>query len=306
MSPIKTNRSNYTMTIIDFITETYCLIDDEVKILTKNKNLRHRGFSPELSDSEVITMEVVGEYLGHSKDTHIWKCFKNNMKHMFPKIGSRCNFIKQSANLWHIKQLIQQELIMKYLQYEKTYIVDGFPVPVCHYARASRCKSFNEEAGYGYCAAKDEKYYGFKGHLIVDEDGIIHSFTLTEPTVDERVALKDICGNIKGLLLGDKGYISRELSEELTEYGTNLQTPVRSNMDESRPKWFLKYLQAKRKIVETVISQLSRTFNIQSIRVRDMWHLTNRFTRKILAHNICTIINLKNGFNILAIEPLVN
>jgi hypothetical protein len=52
------------MTIIDFTTETYCLIDDEVKILTKNKSLRHRGFFPKLSDSEVITMEVVGEYLG--------------------------------------------------------------------------------------------------------------------------------------------------------------------------------------------------------------------------------------------------
>ena len=155
---------------------------------------------------------------GYSKDTHIWKYFKNYMKHMFPKIGSRCNFIKQSANLWHIKQLIQQVLVLKYLQYEKTYIVDGFPVPVCHYARASRCKNFKE----------------------------------------------------------------------------------------GRPKWFLKYLRAKRKIVETVISQLSRTFNIQSIRVRDMWHLTNRFTRKVLAHNICTLINLKNGFNILDIESLVN
>ena len=56
------------------------------------------------------------------------------------------------------------------------HVIDGFPIPVCHYARSSRCRSFKGTASYGYCAAKDEKYYGFKGHIIVDFNGVINSF----------------------------------------------------------------------------------------------------------------------------------
>ena len=57
------------MTTEDFIIETYCLTDDEYKILIKKHGkLRSRGFSPKLSDSEVITMEIIGEYLGYHTD----------------------------------------------------------------------------------------------------------------------------------------------------------------------------------------------------------------------------------------------
>jgi len=38
----------------------------------------------------------------------------------------------------------------------------------------------------------------------------------------------------------------------------------------------------------------------------EKFRLKCRRCRKILAHNICTMINLKYNFNILDIEPLVN
>jgi len=295
------------MTTEDFITETYCLIDDEYKILIENYGkLRSRGFTPKLSDSEVITMEIIGEYIGHHNDKAIWKYFKNNMKDLFPIICSRSSFVKQSANLWHIKQLLQNRIIFCHIDMNDLHVVDGFPIPICHYCRSSRCKSFKGEADYGYCSAKDEKYYGFKGHIIVDSNGIIKSFTFANPTIDERIALLDICKDIKGTLLGDKGYIKKELTDKLLEDGIFLQTPLRSNMKENRPKWILKFMRSKRKIVETVIAQLSKVFGMQTVRVKDLWHLTNRMARKILAHNICTVINKKYGFNILNIEPIVN
>ena len=37
----------------------------------------------------------------------------------------------------------------------------GFPMPLCHYQRAKGCRLFIGEANFGYCASKDEKYYGF-------------------------------------------------------------------------------------------------------------------------------------------------
>jgi hypothetical protein len=46
-------------------------MDEMVPLVTKGKRLRHRGPLPTLTDSEVITMEVIGTYLGLSQDQEI-------------------------------------------------------------------------------------------------------------------------------------------------------------------------------------------------------------------------------------------
>ena len=73
------------MTLEDFIINTYCFVDDYLK-QTNLIHLRKRGESPSLSDAEVITMEIVGEYLGHGFDKRIWSYFKEHWRHFFPKI----------------------------------------------------------------------------------------------------------------------------------------------------------------------------------------------------------------------------
>ena len=54
------------MNLDDFIITCFCLIDEMLPVVTKGKRLRERGPMPKLADSEVITMEVVGTYLGLS------------------------------------------------------------------------------------------------------------------------------------------------------------------------------------------------------------------------------------------------
>ena len=46
------------MDLYTFITVVFCLTDDWLK----DKKLCQRGSQPELADSEVLTMEVVGEF----------------------------------------------------------------------------------------------------------------------------------------------------------------------------------------------------------------------------------------------------
>lgn len=117
--------------------------------------------------------------------------------------------------------------------------IDGLPIRLCCLTYAGRCRSFRGQASYGYCAAKDEKFYGFRGHLLVSADGIITGFTLTPANGDEREALWDLLPEIQGLLIGDKGYISAWLRQELQRYGIDLQTALRSNMCDVRPKFWI-------------------------------------------------------------------
>ena len=87
-------------------------------------------------------------------------------------------------------------------------------------------------------------------HRTTNFDGVISSVMLTSANIDERDALWEITENIKGLLIGDKGFIRPILKQELTTVGIDLQTPLRKNMKDERPKSFVKQLVSKRRLVE--------------------------------------------------------
>ena len=88
-----------------FYHSCFCLKDEEMKKVLKGKKLRERGLAPGLSDSEVITMEIVGEFLGKDCDKAIWEYFKSHWLHFFPKIPDRSNFVRQAANLHSLYRL---------------------------------------------------------------------------------------------------------------------------------------------------------------------------------------------------------
>jgi hypothetical protein len=156
---------------------------------------------------------------------------------------------------------------------DSIHLVDGFPMPVCKYARASGSRCFKGEAGFSYCAAKDEKYYGFEGHVLISFEGIICSYALTAANVDERDVLPEMSAGLQGLLIGDKGYIRHALKRELAQQGIDLQTPLWKNMQDLRPRAFVGQLMLSRRLVETVIGQLTKRFHIEKVRARDTWHL---------------------------------
>ena len=293
------------MSVEDFIIYVYCCVEDTCLTIV-NQPLRSRGFMPKLSDAEVITMEIVGEFMGKDHDKGIWRYFHNHWHGWFPNLGSRANFAKQSANLWALKRRIQDHIAWQIGAMEDSiHLVDGFPMPVCKYARASGSRCFKGEAGFSYCAAKDEKYYGFEGHVLVSFEGIICGYALTAANVDERDVLPEMAAGLHGLLIGDKGYIRPGLKQELGQQGIDLQTPLRKNMPDLRPKAFVSQLMSSRRLVETVIGQLTERFHIEKVRARDTWHLANRFIRKLLAHTMGCFLGKLMGNPTLLFESLV-
>jgi hypothetical protein len=295
------------MPVEDFIIITFCFVEEELKKIERGRNIRQRGFQPKLSDAEVITMEIIGEYLGIDCDKWIWQYFMRHWLSWFPNLGSRENFVRQATNLWYYKQQMQKNLSdLIGGRTDNIHMIDGFPVPVCRYKRARRCKRFKGEATFGYCASKSEHYYGFHGHLLVSFDGIISHFSLTRTTVDEREAMLDMTEHIHGLLIGDKGYISQEKKEYLFQNKRiDLQTPLRDNMKETRDLGSVKRLMDVRRKIETVIGQLSEQFKIEKVRAKDLWHLMHRMIRKLLSHTMGVLINKLLGRDPLHFDGLI-
>lgn len=167
--------------IEEFIIAVFCCVDELLSEVTKGQRLRSRGFEPSLSDSKVITMEVLGEFQGIEADKGIWQYFRRHCwLSLFPQLKSRSSFVRQAANLWQYKQRLQQQLAQQIGAFDdELHIVDGMPISLCCFTRAPRCQSFQGQANYGYCAAKDETFYGFRGHLLLSSAGIITGFALT-------------------------------------------------------------------------------------------------------------------------------
>ena len=65
------------MPLEEFIIRVFCWVDEGVEAVTNGIELRTCGLAPRLSDSEVITMEIVGEMLGHDGDKAIWDYWPN-------------------------------------------------------------------------------------------------------------------------------------------------------------------------------------------------------------------------------------
>jgi len=294
------------MPIDDFIIHVFCWVEDYFAKVV-NKPLRQRGPAAKLSDSEVITLEVVGEFIGLHEDKAIWEYFTRHWSSWFPQLGSRKTFVKQAAHLWRVKETLQQLMAKELLAFEDDiHLFDGFPLPICHFRRAKFSKNFRGEATYGYCAAKAETYYGFKGHLVISLSGVATQFTVTEAHVDERDVLPELTDVFNGLLIADKGLIRPELTELLRSKGIELQTPLRANMKDNRPHAFVKKIVSVRRLVETVIGQLTDRFEIERIRAKKLWHFLRRVTRKILSHTIAFAINKQlNPENPLQFEQLL-
>src|SRR5512143_4286812 len=168
------------MSLEEFIIPVFCWVEDYCELVTGGVKLRRGGFAPRLSDSEVITLEIVGELLGHDGDEAIWSYFKRHWAAWFPGLGDRSTFVRQAANLWRVKQVLHERLVAELgARGADGYIIDGFPIAVCKLVRAIHSQVLKAEADYVYCAAKREYYYGLKAHLLIDLRGVAVGITVT-------------------------------------------------------------------------------------------------------------------------------
>ena len=142
----------------DFIIWVYCLVCTHYEEVKKNHPVRCQGGgAPKLTDAEVITMEICGEYFRLWTDKGIFSYFRDNSGHFFPRLTNRTLFVRQAANLWQISELIQQRIVEGGGQRTANWqVIDTLPVPICRTSRAKRSGFRAFETDYGYCAAQRE------------------------------------------------------------------------------------------------------------------------------------------------------
>jgi len=183
-------------------------------------------------------------------------------------------------------------LLAEIFAYGEAFIIDSMPVPVCKRARARRCKKVRGKAYCGYCAAKKEKFFGWRLHLICDPDGVPVAFDLLPASEQDITPLHELTANLPegASVFGDKGYISAEDARTiLDEVGIRIVAIPRKNMPAN--SWADEYdMRFYRKRIETVYSQLE-SMGIQALHARTNIGFDLKVWASLLALAFTNIIN---------------
>ena len=234
---------------------------------TTEQNKRNRKAA--LSNSEIITILIAfhgGQFRNFKHFYLNYVCV--HQKNCFPKLVSYNRFIELS----HRSALP----FMLFLHYccrgECTGIsfIDSTVLRVCHNKRIKRNKVFKDMAKVGKSSMG--WFFGFKLHLIINDKGEILSFYLSQGnTSDSNVKMiTKMTKEIVGKMFGDKGYISKALSDILFGNGIQLITAVRRNMKTQALSNEEKLLLRKRSVIETVNDELKNICQVEHTRHRSV------------------------------------
>jgi len=289
------------MDITTFMIAVYCLIDDRVA----GQHLRKRGPQPTLRDSEVLTIEVVGEFLGLDTESNIFTHFCRYYSDWFPALRkiTRTTFTRQAANLWKVKQELWRRLTQCIPHDPNLNIVDSFPVPVCRFARATYCRSLRAVAAYGHDEVARQTYYGLRAHVRLSWPGVIVEATLAPANISDIEGAEELLQGVYGFALADRNYWKPELREQLQTQGLDLLTPFKFAKYQKQP--YPRSLTHMRYRIETVFGQLVERFHAKRVWARDLWHLTSRWMRKFLSHTLAVYFCSLENISYLSFAKLV-
>ncbi|WP_373727085.1 IS982 family transposase [Bacteroides heparinolyticus] len=265
----------------DKVTEIFCIIDEFDKNLDAelSKNLYlacragsgkcHRCRAGRLSESEIMTILVCyhfGTYRNFKE--YYLNCIRGRFHREFPDAVSYNRFVELMPRVY-----LKMMLFMKLHAFGRCTgitFVDSTMLPVCHNVRRYFNKVFaglakNGKGTMGWC-------HGFKLHLLCNDSGEIITFCLTGANVDDRdervwnVFTKELYGKV----FADRGYIKRELFENLFDRGIHLVHGVKANMKNRLMPMWDRIMLRKRYIIECVNELLKSKANLVHSRHRSI------------------------------------
>lgn len=280
--------------LADFCLWIYCLVDDAwVQIAPL---LQRPGPLPACSDSELIAMALLAECRGLDKETEVLAWWRERpQRALFPHVPSRTRFNRRRRALARAINLVRQIVLRSLdLAEDNQCVIDSLPIPVMgfHLVPGGSREWATHEARFGRCASKKQTLYGYKLHCVMTLGGVILDFSLAPANETDLIVGTGLLFGLRDrLVVGDKGYISAALAEELRGQGVRVVTLPRRNQAAQVAPAVRRLVNGVRQIVETVNGQLVEQFHIQTNHAYSFDGLCARLYTKLTAHTLCIKIN---------------
>jgi len=279
----------------DFCLWTYVVVDDIWQQIAPR--FRRPGPKPLCSDSELLTMALIGECRGWNMETELLSHW-SEYRALFPHLPSQSRFNRRRRNLMQAFNLVRRTLLAQLdAAADRQTVIDSLPIPVMqfHLAPGSRATPVWKAAGarFGKVITKKQTIFGYKLHVLATVSGIILDFELAPANErDLTVGIELLEGHSDLEVIADKAYISAPIAAQLqAERGILLHTVPRKNQQRQISASAARLLGQIRQIIETVNQQLQGQFHIETNYAHSLWGLCTRLHTKLAAHTLCIRLN---------------
>ena len=169
-----------------FLVTVYTLVDDRYRAESAPLKPAVEGRPTTLSDSEVLTLLLAGQWLGNAERA-LYRHAARHWRAYFPRLGDRSSFNRRARDLAGVLvrliPLLARELGAPAAAYE---VLDGVPVPLMRRCRGVKHRTFGDEAGIGRGGSDRDWYYGCELLVAATDAGAVTGFLLGPPATDDR------------------------------------------------------------------------------------------------------------------------
>jgi len=272
----------------------FVLVDDWYQKYGAELLKGKRGAKPVFSDSEVITLLIMMDFIPYPSERQFLGFIRANYLYLFPHLIDRTQFNRRARSL----RLLVEEFRRYWVNelgatHATTLLLDTKPVPVVGYKRSKKHSHFAEKAAYGVCSSRKMKYFGFKLVMLSTLDGIPVAYELVPANTDERDAAEEVLAYAWNCnILGDKGFIGEEWQQEQSDWhGNRIWTQKRINQKRQNDPAFDRWLNSVRERIEGAFNELQNTGrNLERLLAKKMDGLGTRVIAKMTSHIVKLVL----------------
>ncbi|HXT46644.1 MAG TPA: IS982 family transposase [Pseudonocardiaceae bacterium] len=271
-------------------TALYVKIDDLLRMAPQRAPWRPAiGFSPQISDAELVTLAVMQALLGFTSESRWLRFATAHLQQLFPYRPQQPGYNKRLRNLaatisWLIGMLARDTSLWT----DDVWVIDSTPVECARSREAVRRSELAGWAEYGYCASHSRFFWGLRLHLLCTLHGLPVGFAVTGAKADERQTLLGILDADPGLTAGragqiviaDKNYYGRQFEAILTGAGLDLLRPARTG---ESPRPGTSFFKPLRQVIESINDTLKGQLNLEQHGGRTPAGVWVRIAQRVLA-----------------------
>lgn len=323
------------MDLDTFLTTLYVRVDDWYKAEIADQIGRRKGPAPRMSDSEVLTVALAGQWRGHvpwGSERGVVRYMQQHGRGWFPDMLGPSRFNQRVRDLWAVFIRLQQAVADWLGTAADLYeIVDCVPLPACSAAQARRTEGhWLWWSTFGRGGNQGRWYWGEKVLMSISPTGVIRGWLLGPAHTDDRYLMQALVSQRAGQCelhapqawrpwrtlhppshvgplsacgawsphpyIGDKGFNGiRWQTHWRQHYAVDVIAAPSVGMHRAWSSRWHYWIKRLRQMVETTFANLAQVFSWQRLRAHSRWGQYTRIAIACAAHNLGILFNRQLG-----------
>ena len=248
-----------------------------------------------VTDAEVVTLAVAQAIMGIPSDGRFLAVADKRLSHLFPLLPKRPGYYKRRERLSDaIEALIAVFARDSPGYHDDLVLVDSTPIECARSIETTRRSQLADAADYGYSAAHNRYFWGFRLHGLFALDGTPRALQLTSPKTPEREVCLALLARLDRdrpiTIVGDKGYAGQEFEQTISQQQAAIIRPQRR--DETRPR---PHLAPIRQRIESIFHTCKDLLTLERHGARTLHGLRTRICQRFLALAAAISLNHRLG-----------